>query len=273
PFGAGRPGRQQERLGFALVLVADRQHHSGAGHPAVLRRYPDPRVVQQVLELPDPGFLLALVLAGCLVRLVLPEVALLAAVADVLGDDGPVRDQLLQLLLEPVIGALRKPGRFGLAHGLHLSLVGRGSVAPGTGASPGVLFIRNTRCSARLHLGAFRCGPVGSVGLWWSAEGAGEPGIGQGRGAWPGGCVGHERIANRHREPRADAAHPARTSRRALRAAHDAEAADRWENRAGRRSALRLRGRWRSGLRPPAGANSPAVVGGAVLRRGGVAGL
>src|SRR5690606_11147651 len=100
--------------------------------PAVLRRYPDPRVVQKGLELPDPGFLLALVLAGCLVRLVLPEVALLAAVADVLGDDGPVRDQLLQLLLGPVIGALRKPGRFGLAHGLHVSLVGRGKV--GTGA-------------------------------------------------------------------------------------------------------------------------------------------
>ena len=52
---------------------------------------------QQLLELADPGLLLALLLAGGVVAAVLLEVALLAAGVDLGSDDGTVRDQLVQL--------------------------------------------------------------------------------------------------------------------------------------------------------------------------------
>jgi hypothetical protein len=47
---------------------------------------------------------------------VLAQVALLAPVVDLGGDDGTVRDQLIELGLESIMGILGQPGHLGVRH-------------------------------------------------------------------------------------------------------------------------------------------------------------
>jgi len=65
---------------------------------------------EQLLELPDPGLLLALFLSGGVVAAVLPEVPLFTPGVDLCGDDRPSGDQLVELRLQPVVGLLGQPG-------------------------------------------------------------------------------------------------------------------------------------------------------------------
>src|SRR6185437_5961940 len=116
---------------------------------------------QQLLELADAGLLLALFLACGVVATVLLEVALLASGVDLRGDDGAIRDQLVELVLEPVVGLLGQPGHLRV-HGHHSSSgpvvhpraragpSGRAPdaavrvVCPGSAAGPGARVRKNT---------------------------------------------------------------------------------------------------------------------------------
>ena len=98
-------------------MVSD---HAGGDGVRRRRGVADLGGAQQFLELPDPGLLLALLLAGGVVAAVLLEVALLASGVDLRGDDGAVRDQLVELVLEPVVGLLGQPGHLRV-HGHHSS--------------------------------------------------------------------------------------------------------------------------------------------------------
>src|SRR5690606_40239938 len=76
---------------------------------------------QELLRLADAGLLLALLLARGVVAAVLLEVALFAAGVDLSCDNRAVGDQLVESLLEPVVGFLGQPGRLGVRHGHHSS--------------------------------------------------------------------------------------------------------------------------------------------------------
>src|SRR5205823_5345213 len=80
-------GADQECLGVRIVLEPDGDHHSRTGHTSANRSLADLRVPQQLLQLPDPALLLALLLARCLIAAVFPQVAFLPAVVDLLGND------------------------------------------------------------------------------------------------------------------------------------------------------------------------------------------
>src|SRR5690606_30798919 len=116
---------EQERLGVVIAVVLDGQHHAGLGDPVVGRGLADFRVAQELLQVTDASFLLALFLTGGVVTTVLLEVAFLAAVVDPRGDDRTILDQLIELVLEPVVGILGQPGHLGVAHGHHLLLACR----------------------------------------------------------------------------------------------------------------------------------------------------
>ena len=97
-------GGDQERLGVGLVaVVVHLDDRTGQRHAGLLGRLADLRVVQQVLQLADAGFLLTLLVAGGVVPAVLAQVALFAAVVDLRGDDGTIRDLVVELGLESVM--------------------------------------------------------------------------------------------------------------------------------------------------------------------------
>ena len=84
------------------------------------RRLADLRRLEQLLELADPGLALALLVLGGVVAAVLLEVAFLAGCLDPADDLGPaVTGEVVQLVLEPVVGLLGQPGDAfaGLGHG------------------------------------------------------------------------------------------------------------------------------------------------------------
>src|SRR5690606_11577142 len=83
--------------------------------------------------MPDSGFLLPLLLPGGVVATVLLQVALFTAGIDFGGDDRTIRDQLVELVLEPVVGILGQPGHLAIAHGHHLLL---GPAEPGYTSRP-----------------------------------------------------------------------------------------------------------------------------------------
>ena len=114
-------GAEQHRLGVVVAVVADLQHHAGGGGVGVGGGDADLRGAQQLLQLADAGLLLALLLARGVVAAVLLEVALLAAGVDLGGDDGAVRDQLVEFVLEPVVGLLGQPGHLRVRHRHHSS--------------------------------------------------------------------------------------------------------------------------------------------------------
>ena len=91
--------------------------------PSLTGRLADLGVAQQLLQLDDAALLLALLLAGGVVAAVLLEVALLAAVVDLLGHRRPVGDQLVQLAREAVVGLLGQPGDGGVVGGGHVVLL------------------------------------------------------------------------------------------------------------------------------------------------------
>ena len=103
-------GTDQERLGVVLVaVVGDLHHHARLDDAVVLRGHPHLRVAHQFLELPDPGFLLRLLVARRVVAAVLLEVALFPAGVDLRRENRSLRDQRVQLRLEPVVGFLGQP--------------------------------------------------------------------------------------------------------------------------------------------------------------------
>ena len=89
-------GAEQERLDL-VVVVADElvgDDHAGLDDAVVGRGLADLRAAEHVLELADPGLLLALLVLGGVVAAVLLEVALVARGADLLDDllaRGPLR--------------------------------------------------------------------------------------------------------------------------------------------------------------------------------------
>jgi hypothetical protein len=110
-------GAEQHRLGVVVALVTDLQDHAGRRRVGVGGRDADLGGAQ----LADAGLLLALLLARGVVAAVLLEVALLAAGVDLGCNDRAVRDQLVEFLLEPIVGILGQPGRLGIRHGHHSS--------------------------------------------------------------------------------------------------------------------------------------------------------
>ena len=82
----------------------------GPAVPSFAGRLADLGGAQHRLQLGDAALLLALLLAGRVVAAVLLEVALLAAVVDLLGHRGPVVDERLQLAGKAVVGLLGQPG-------------------------------------------------------------------------------------------------------------------------------------------------------------------
>src|SRR5689334_16130160 len=94
-------GGDEERLGVLLVaVVEDGDDGAGQRHTGLLRGLADLGEAEQILQLADTGFLLALLIAGRVVAAVLAEVALFAAVVDLRGDDRAVRDQLVEFGLQ-----------------------------------------------------------------------------------------------------------------------------------------------------------------------------
>lgn len=97
-------GADQECLGVVLVtVVIDLHHGPGQRDARLLGCLADLGVVEQLLQLTDARLFLALLLSGGVVTAVLAEVALLATVVDLGGDDGAVGNQLVQLRLQPVV--------------------------------------------------------------------------------------------------------------------------------------------------------------------------
>src|SRR5690606_41692080 len=71
-------------------------------------------ISEQLLQVPDAGFLLTLLLPSRVVTTVLAQVTLLAASVDLGSEHGTVRDQLVELGLEPVVD--RKSTRLNSSH-------------------------------------------------------------------------------------------------------------------------------------------------------------
>ena len=81
-------------------------------------------MAQQVLELADPGLVLALLLASGVVAAVLAQVALIAGGFDALGDLGTTGPaEVLELLGQPVECLLAEPGLFGCGLLGHIHLL------------------------------------------------------------------------------------------------------------------------------------------------------
>lgn len=115
--GALLAGGDEERLLVAFVaVVVDRDDRAGQRDAGLRGRDTDLRVVQQFLQLTNPGLLLTLLLASGVVSTVLLEVALLAALVDLGRDDGTIRDELVEFCLESVVRLLCQPGHLGLGH-------------------------------------------------------------------------------------------------------------------------------------------------------------
>src|SRR5690606_30386224 len=113
------PGPEQEGLGVVGVVVEVDGDHSAGCHGTGGRAVAHSGVTQQVLQVPDPRLLLALLLLGGMVAAVFPQVAFLPAGVDLRRDDRPVGDQLVELGLEAVVSLLGEPdGRLAICgHG------------------------------------------------------------------------------------------------------------------------------------------------------------
>src|SRR5262249_58548348 len=71
----------------------------------------DPGVLQDVLDLPDPGLLLALLFLGCVVAAVLPQVTLFPGGFDLLRDLHTCwAREMVEFRLESVMRLLGEPG-------------------------------------------------------------------------------------------------------------------------------------------------------------------
>ena len=123
---------QQERDLLVVADEADGHRHAGADHAIRARRLADPGVLQNVLELEDPAFLLALLLLGRVVTAVLAQVSLVAGSLDLFRDiDAPLHREIVELGLKPVVRLLGKPGDAFIArlgHG-HSSVLRRAHLA------------------------------------------------------------------------------------------------------------------------------------------------
>ena len=80
--------------------------------------------------MPDPGFLLRLLVAGGVIAAVLLQVAFLAAGIDLRREDRAVSDEVVELLLEAVVGVLGQPSHDCAGHG-NSSLLQISCAAPG----------------------------------------------------------------------------------------------------------------------------------------------
>src|SRR5712691_370594 len=128
------PGREQECHLVLVALEPDRHRHAGTDHAIGARRLPDTRVVQDVLQLVNAGFLLALLLLRRVVTAVLAQVTLVPGRLDLLGDlDTAGPGKVVQLGLEPVMRLLGQPGDGVIARLGH----GYSSHAVRTGCPPG----------------------------------------------------------------------------------------------------------------------------------------
>src|SRR6266516_1793793 len=116
--GGGRdlPRAEQERLGVVLVVVEVDGHDRARGHRVGLGCLAHVRPAQQLLQVADPPLLLALLLAGGVVTAVLPQVTLFASGVDLRGDHGPMRDELVEFGLQPVVRVLGQPRPLAIGH-------------------------------------------------------------------------------------------------------------------------------------------------------------
>ena len=85
------PGTEDEGGGLLVAREDHLDDHSGAGLTAGGRGLAYGGIAQQLLELPDAGFLLALLVLGRVVATVLFQVAFFAGGLDASGDLCPTR--------------------------------------------------------------------------------------------------------------------------------------------------------------------------------------
>src|SRR6266487_523289 len=117
-----------------LILVAgepDGHGHAGAHHALGPWRVAYLGVLQDVLDLPDPGLLLALLLLGGVVPAVLAQVALFSSGLDLLRDlYTRGAGQIVKLRFQPVVCFLGEPGNVlaCLGHGYSLPAMRTGEV-------------------------------------------------------------------------------------------------------------------------------------------------
>src|SRR5699024_4423674 len=127
--GARATGAQQEGLlGVLPAVVVGADHGADQRDAGLGGSLADLGRGQQVVELPDPGLFLALLLTRGVVAGVLLEVALLAPLVDLERDRGTIGDQRLLLRREALERFLGQPG--------DLRVVGHGALQSVCGTRP-----------------------------------------------------------------------------------------------------------------------------------------